>query len=199
MRRGYQLVLGLVAIVFLAKMAASAIFLTDNTGVAAPSENGTSTLLNVSARMQQYVGFFGVINSTVKINTTVGAPQLYAQPVTSGKIYFVKAGASLSGAIVPALNNTQTDGNFSLTGYYITGNHFVNNGTVCGVASMDHLNTTDNYMVAIARDSGATPNYLICGDIRTVVSTNGLGTTAFQVIVPKTSTYSSYDVYVDLE
>ncbi|MFH1750393.1 MAG: hypothetical protein ABH863_01820 [Candidatus Micrarchaeota archaeon] len=199
MNRGIVLLIGLATVILLANYASSAIFITDNTGVNVPADNGTSTMLNVTSRMQQYVGFFGGINSTVKINTTIGAPQLYAQPVTSGKIYFVKNGATLEGAIVPALNDTDTDANFSLSGSYVTGNHFKNNGTICGVEFSDFLYTTDEYGVAILRDSAADPNYFICTDISPKTSSNGMGNVAFEVIVPKTDIYASYDVYVDLE
>ncbi len=199
MNRNYVLVLTLVVVLLLARAVSSAIFITDNTGVTVPADNGTSTMLNITARMQQYIGFFGQVNTTVKINTTAGAPKLYDMPVTSGKIFFLKNGDVPSGAIVPALNDSETDGNFSLTGYYVTGNHFVKNDTVCGIASVDHLLTTDGYKVGIFKDSGETPVYFVGTDIAQVTSSNGMGTPVFEVIAPKTSVYDSYDVYIDLE
>lgn len=194
----YLIVVCLAGLIIMSQYVASALFVTDNTAVAVPSDNGTSTMLNITARMQQYVGFFGVINSTVKLNTGAGNI-LYQKPVTSGKIYFFKNGATPTGALVPALNNSQTDANFSLSGYYATGNHFVNNATVCGVSLVNHLNTTDNYAVGIMKDSAANPNFFICTDIRPVTSANGMGAVTFEAVVPKTSSYASYDVYVDLE
>ncbi len=176
---------------------------TDNLGSPVPAQNGTSIYLNVTSRMQQYVGFFGRIWNEVRLNVTNGSGVLYNKSMTSGKIYFFKAGESSTGAIVPALNNSQTDGNFSLTGQYITGSHFVKNSTICGVASVDHLNTSDNYGVGIFRDSAAIPRYFLCTDIQAKTSTNGFntvdGNVYFEVVVPKTSTYQAYDIWVDGE
>ncbi len=190
------------AVIVLAGYVNSAIQTTDNLGVPVPAANGTSSNLNISARMQQYVGYFGNVVTMVRLNTTNASGsnlQLYNKSITTGKIYFAKSGATLTGAITPAMNNSQTDGNFSLTGVYITGNHFIRNGTICGVASVDHLNTTDNYGVGIFKDAAADPNYFLCTDILTKTSNYGFGSVGFEAVVPKTSTYAAYDVYIDLE
>ncbi len=202
MRSSYLWLAGLAVIVLLIQFAQSALIVTDNLGVATPSQNGTSFDLNVTSRMQQYVGYFGNVVTMVRLNTTNASGsnlQLYNKSITTGKIYFAKSGATLTGAITPAMNNSQTDGNFSLTGVYITGNHFIRNGTICGVASVDHLNTTDNYGVGIFKDAAADPNYFLCTDILTKTSNYGFGSVGFEAVVPKTSTYAAYDVYIDLE
>ncbi|MEK6843187.1 MAG: hypothetical protein AABY04_01745 [Candidatus Micrarchaeota archaeon] len=196
MNRKFVLLLGLALALILSRPVLAAIFVTDNTAVAVPTANGTSTLLNVTARMQQYVGFFGQVNATVKL-TAGGSNILYAKLVSSGKIYFFKAGAVPQTPFTTALNNTATDNNFQLSGYYITGNHYMNNGTICGQASTNFLNTTDNYGVGIFKDTNF--NYFLCTDISTKVSTNGFGTVGFEVVVPKTANYTSYDVWIDLE
>ncbi|MBI5225398.1 hypothetical protein HY989_06020 [Candidatus Micrarchaeota archaeon] len=189
---GFLLILAIAV-----KFASAAIQQTDNTAVAAPTENGTSTLLNVTTRMQQYVGFFGHINTTVRLNTNPASAILYTRLVTQGKIYFFKAGATPQTPFTTALNNTATDNNFALTGYYVTGNHYMNNGTICGQSSTNFLNTTDQYGVGIFKDAAF--NYFVCSDIVQKTSTNGFGSVGFEVIVPKTSNYTSYDVWIDLE
>lgn len=188
----------IILLSFAANFALATLSVTDNTNIAVPTANGTSTMLNVTMRMQQYVGFFGAINTTVKLNTGAGNI-LYQKPVTTGKIFFFKTGVTPTGALVPALNNSQTDANYSLSGYYATGNHFMNNGTVCGIANINFLNTTDQYGVGIFKDSAANPNFGFCSDVVQKTSTNGFGTPAFEVIVAKTATYTAYDIYVDLE
>ncbi|MFH1750439.1 MAG: hypothetical protein ABH863_02050 [Candidatus Micrarchaeota archaeon] len=202
--KNWQYWIGAAAFLLLISVSVrAALQQTDNTAVAVPSDNGTSTYLNVTTRMQQYVGFFGRIWYEVRLNFTTGSGTLYNKSVTEGKIYFYKAGATPTGAILTAVNNSDTDGNFSLTGYYATGNHYVLNSTVCGVTSVDHLNTTDNYAVGIFKDQAATPNYFLCTDITQKSSTNGFntvdGNVHFEVVVPKTSTYTSYDVWIDSE
>ncbi|MBI5224473.1 hypothetical protein HY989_01235, partial [Candidatus Micrarchaeota archaeon] len=67
MNSKYVLLLGVALAFFLSKPVLAAIFITDNTGVSVPADNGTSTLLNVTARMQQYVGYYGQINASVKL------------------------------------------------------------------------------------------------------------------------------------
>ncbi|MBI5225209.1 hypothetical protein HY989_05035, partial [Candidatus Micrarchaeota archaeon] len=42
-------------------------------------------------------------------------------------------------------------------------------------------------------------NYFLCTDIVAKTSTNGMGSVAFEVVVPKTANYTSYDVWIDLE
>ncbi len=194
----------LVVLAFMAHVATSVIQ-TDNLGVPVPASNGTSTLLNVTARMEQYVGYFGDIVMMVRYNvtnvSTSSSPnyQLYNQSVVGeGKIYFFQSGDTPTEPFTTARNNSQTDGNFSLSGFYITGNHYMNNGTICGQESTDYLNTSDNYGVGIFKDSTAEPNYFLCVDIVRKASAYGFGTTAFQAVVPKTSTYTAYDVYIDL-
>lgn len=195
----YLVLVGLVAIALLANFAASSLYLSDNQNVAVPTDNGTSSSINVTARMQQYVGFFGNINTTVILSAANNNTKMYTKAVTTGKIYFVKAGAAPTGAITPALNNSQTDGNFSLSGYYVTGNHYIHNTTICGVDFANSLNTTDNYPVAILKDAATTPNYFLCTDIIQKTSTNGMGSVSYEVVVPKTGVYTAYDVFVDLE
>lgn len=194
-------VLALLLMAFTVNLVLAFPEVTDNTAVAVPSENGTSTLLNVTSRMQQYVGFFGRVWQEVRLNTTVGSGTMYNKSVSSGKMYFFKAGSTPTGVFTPALNNSQTDGNFSLSGFYVTGNHFVLNSTVCGTASVDHLNTTDNYMNGIFKDAAATPNYFLCVDILPKTSTNGFespdGNVQFEIVVPKTASYLSYDIWID--
>lgn len=183
----------------LANFTSSSIFLTDNQNVAVPSDNGTSSNLNITGRMQQYVGYYGNINTTVILSAANNNTRMYTKLVTQGKVYFFRQGQEPTGTFTPALNNSQTDGNFSLSGYYVTGNHFALNSTVCGVESVDHLNTTDNYMVGIFKDSATTPRYFLCTDIRTMTSANGMGTVSYEIVVPKTAIYTAYDVFVDLE
>ncbi|MFH0971375.1 MAG: hypothetical protein V1835_02300 [Candidatus Micrarchaeota archaeon] len=204
--RSWQYALGavfLILLVFVVNFVKAPLYVSDNTNVAVPDENGTSTLLNITSRMQQYVGFYGRIWAEVRRTATVGSGTMYNRTMDRGFIYFFKNGATPTYAFVPAINNSETDGNFSLTNYYITGNHYMNNGTICGIAAVDHLNTTDSYAVGIFHDSAATPNYFLCTDIQIKVSTNGFDTTdgnvAFEVVVPKTSSYQAYDVWIDGE
>ncbi|MFH0971910.1 MAG: hypothetical protein V1835_05075 [Candidatus Micrarchaeota archaeon] len=192
----YVLLAALVISLVLANFVASAIFITDSTGISVPDENGTSDMLNITARMQQYVGFYGNINTTVRLSTAVGN-NMYSKPVTEGKIYFYKNGATPTGAVVAAANDSETDANFSLSGYYITGNHYQVAASICGVADTPSLNTTDNYAVGILRDEAY--NFFLCTDIAVKTSSHGMGTPSFEIVVPKTSTYASYDVYIDLE
>ncbi len=196
--------LALILLVFTVNTVKAVVEQSDNLGVPVPANNGTSTLLNVTARMQQYVGFFGNVISVVRLNVTnvTGSPnyQLYNKTATSGDIYFFQSGDTPTTPFINARNNSETDGNFSLTGYYVTGNHYEYNesGTICGSGWANYLNTTDGYRVGIFRDSSATPNYFLCTDISQVSSVNGFGNVNFEVIVPKTSTYSAYDVWIDL-
>ncbi|MFH1257889.1 MAG: hypothetical protein ABIG96_06550 [Candidatus Micrarchaeota archaeon] len=196
--RFWLLVVLLVAIGFV-NLVTSSVYLSGNQDVAVPADNGTSSNTNISARMQQYVGFFGEINATIILGFANNNTRIYQKPVTSGKIFFVKVGAALTGAIQAADADTDTDANFSLTGYYITANHFTLSSTVAGVASVNHLNTTDNFMVGIFKDSAAAPNYFVGTDIRSITSANGMGDVSYEVIVPKTGTYTAYDVFIDLE
>ncbi|HLC47769.1 MAG TPA: hypothetical protein VJI13_01740 [Candidatus Norongarragalinales archaeon] len=205
MRNWHYAVVGIAILGILAYSARASLYQTDNLNVAVPSENGTSTLLNVTSRMQQYVGFFGRIWAEVRLNTTAGSGTLYNKSVDRGMMYLFKAGATPLLPFSPAsINATTTDLNFSLTGYYVTGNHFINNGTVCNISSAMYLNTTDNFMVGIFKDASTAPkNYFVCTDIRPVNSQNGFntidGNVLFEVIAPKTATYSAYDIWVDGE
>ncbi|MEK6954250.1 MAG: hypothetical protein AABX01_04540, partial [Candidatus Micrarchaeota archaeon] len=67
MRSSYLWLAGLAVIVLLIQFAQSALIVTDNLGVATPSQNGTSFDLNVTSRMQQYVGYFGNVVTMVRL------------------------------------------------------------------------------------------------------------------------------------
>jgi hypothetical protein len=212
MKNWKYMALGIVVLAVLAISVKATLYISDNTNVAVPAENGTSTYLNVTSRMQQYVGFFGRIWAEVRLNITIGSGTMYNKTVDKGMIYFFKNGATPTGPFSPAsINDTYADLNFSLTGYYLTGNHFIHNsttggttGSVCNKTNVWHLNTTDNFMVGIFKDSATAPkNYFLCVDIRPAISTNGFNTAdgdvKFEAIVPKTSVYNAYDIWIDGE
>lgn len=204
--KNWYLILGIAAVVVLSMLVnvvRAPLYITDNTNVAVPVENGTSTNLNVTSRMQQYVGFFGRVWAEVRLNATPGSGTMYNKSVTNGSIYFFKTGSTPTTPFSNAGLGDTTDLNFSLTGYYKVTNHFVNSGRVCGTNSVNHLNTTDNYAVGIFKDSAATPNYFVCTDIQIKISQNGFssvdGNVAFEVIAPKTVSYQAYDIWIDGE
>jgi hypothetical protein len=171
--------------------------------------NGTSNNSNISGRMQQYVGFYGRV--TMEVRKTVGVGSvMYNKTVTQGKLYFIKNGENpdWTGLDV-AKNNSNTDRNLSLTGYYVTGNHFVFNDslligterTTCN-KSGDYLNTTDAYKIIVMCDAigcAGSPKYFFCVDIADKLSANGYGVVQYEMITAKTPTYTSYDVYYDME
>jgi hypothetical protein len=180
-------------------VAAANIEATDNTNVAVPADNGTSSQVNITAKMEQYVGFFGTVAVAVRRNTTNGYV-MYNKTATSGKLYFYKAGSTVDGNVLAAPASSVSDGNFSLSGFYATANHFTSSLTVCGVASSNALTTTDGLNTSIYRNQTAGgANYFLCTDIANTVSTNGFGTVQYEIVVPKTSLYTAYDVYYDLE
>jgi hypothetical protein len=171
--------------------------------------NGTSNFTNVTGRMQQFVGFYGKVAMQVRKTVGVGSV-LYDKIVTQGKLYFIKNGENpdWTGLDV-AKNNSNTDGNISLTGYYVTGNHFVFNDslligterTTCN-KSGNYLNTTDAYKVTILCDTAAcagSPKYFFCVDISDKLSTNDYGVVQYEIITAKTSVYTSYDIFYDME
>ncbi len=172
---------------------------SDNLNVAVPAANGTSSQVNITAPMQQYVGFFGTVAVAVRRNSTNGYI-MYNKTATSGKLYFYKTGAVVDQNVLAAPTGAATDGNFSLSGFYVTANQFTNSLTVCGVASSNALTTTDNLNTSIYRNQTAGgANYFLCTDIANTVSTNGFGTVQYEIVVPKTSAYTAYDVYLDLQ
>jgi hypothetical protein len=171
--------------------------------------NGTANYTNISGRMQQFVGFYGRIVMEVRKETGQGST-LYNKTVTSGRLFFVKNGENPDWTYLTAAeNNSNTDRNLSLTGYYVTGNHFVFNesrlseveNSTCN-RSANYLNTTDNYKSAILCDTigcAGSPKYFFCVDIADKQSTQGFGQVQYEIIVPKTSAYNSYDIFYDLE
>ncbi|MBU1196970.1 hypothetical protein KJ765_00505 [Candidatus Micrarchaeota archaeon] len=198
-----------VAGALLAVVIASAIYVaaaaeqSDYTNWAVPAENGTANNTNITGRMQQYVGFYGNVSSQVRNSTALGNV-LYQKGVTSGVLYFLKGGATPTAPFVNASTNSTTDGNFSLTGYYSTANHFDTNASdgQCG-SNLDIkvLNTTDSRSTGILFDSSTpgTENYFFCTNISSFTSTNGFGTINYQIIVAKTPSFLSYDIWYDLE
>ncbi len=205
--RNSQYVIGIIVLALIglaANMVVATLHISDNTAIDTEvMENGTSQLINVTSRMQQYVGMYGRIWSEVRLNVTVGSGTLYNKSVDRGMIYFFKNGATPTGPFYGAANDSETNANFSLTGYYIVDNHFIHNDSVCNTTSVWHLNTTDEYAVGIFRDSAANYNYFICTDITPKTSTNGFdtseGSVYFEAILPKTSSYLVYDIWVDGE
>jgi hypothetical protein len=171
--------------------------LSDNDAEAVPADNGTSNNLSIGGRMQQYVGFYGNVSYEVRNNTDPG-DVLYQKTVNYGKLYFVKAGATLTAPFTASPADADANGNFSLTGYYNTSNHFDTSATVCGIAATPKLNTTDNRMTGIFFDSiPDTPNYFFCTDVGSFASTNGFGRIGYEIIVAKTPTYIAYDIWYD--
>ncbi|MBU1197719.1 hypothetical protein KJ765_04360 [Candidatus Micrarchaeota archaeon] len=202
MRPTRILALGLIVAGVMSVIVYAAVEQSDNTNVAVPTNNGTSTNLSVAGRMQQYVGFYGNMSYQVRNDTTVGNI-LYQKTVTQGVLYFFKNGATPTEPFVNASTNSTTDTNFSLTGYYVTGNHFDTNASDGQCASnldLKVLNTTDGRSTAILFDSSTagTENYLFCTNISSFTSTNGFGTINYEIVVAKTPTYMAYDIWHDL-
>ncbi|MBU1197721.1 hypothetical protein KJ765_04370 [Candidatus Micrarchaeota archaeon] len=174
---------------------------SDNTNVAAPTDNGTSSNLTVTGRMEQYVGFYGNLTMQVRNNTAVGNV-LYTKPVSQGVLYFFETGVTPSEPFVNASTNSTTDGNFSLTGYYVTANHFDSSASdgQCGSAlNMRVLNTTDSRSTAIIYDStgAGTEKYGFCTNLSNFATTS-FGRINYQVVVAKTAGYNAYDIWFDL-
>jgi len=184
----------------MASLVVAAAVSSDTTNVATPADYGTCANQDVTGRMQQYVGFYGNVSMQVRNETTAGNV-MYSKAVNTGKLYFLKNGATPTQPFLAASPSAPaTDGNFSLTGWYASANHFANQMTVCGVASTYYLNTTDEYTVGLFKDSAADPNtnFGLCVDMKQVASTNGFGTTLYQVVVPKTASFTNYDIWYDL-
>ena len=192
----------LIAAVFIANFVSAEPVAADQQGVTAPA-NGTANSANLSFLAQQYIGFYG--NVTMQVRAVSGPNSLYNRTVTSGCV-FVTDGDHASGVPSwPAKTSspdTFADGNFSLTGAYITGNHYNTIITsLCGVTTVYKLNTTDDFAVGIFRDGNAsTSQHFIGSNIKNIVSSNGFGLVQYEVIVPKTATYGNagYDFYVEL-
>jgi hypothetical protein len=191
-----HVIVGLALLFVLARFAAAALYQTDSQNVATPSTNGTADQLNITSRMQQYVGFYGGITTEIRKNSTAGSGSMYSKSVTAGKIYAIPNGQTPTGALIQAKNDSFADGNLSLSGYYVTGNHFLLNSTVCGLTGVDNLLTTDNYAIGLLRDSAGPTNYLFCTDILPKTSAVNLGEVSYEFILP--STKSAWDFYVDL-
>ena len=175
----------------------------DQQGVTAPA-NGTADSQNLTVPAQQYIGFYG--NVTIQVRKTGGGPgtSLYNKTVFSGCV-FVNDGDIAAPAWPAAVSppDDNSDGNFSLTGAYLTRYHFVTvfSGTLCGVAGPFILNTTDDFGVGIFRDqNGTNSRHFVGSNIRDMTSTNGFGRLQYEVIVPKTATYgdAGYDFYLEL-
>ncbi len=197
----YWSVWSLLAVLALSAWVVAVVQQSDNTAVAVPTNNGTSSNTTVTGRMQMYVGFYGNLTLQVRNNTATGNV-LYQKNVQYGKLYFFKAGVTPTAPYTAApTTGSNTNGNFSLTGFYNTSYHFDTQDTVCGIASTNKLNTTDNRMTGIYYDSlsAGAPNYFFCTDIGAFTSTNGFGTIGYEIIVAKTPTYTSYDIWFDLQ
>ena len=190
--------LAVLMLLSLASLAAAAAVASDVSNVAVPVY-GTSKNQDVTGRMQQYVGFYGNVAMEVRNNTSAGNV-MYNKSVNSGKLYFAKNGATLSAPFAAAANNSVTDGNFSLSGWYATINHYSSTGTICGVSSAAYLTTTDGYNSTILKDNTADPakNYFLCVDLASKTSSNGFGSVTYEIVVPTTATYTAYDIWYDL-
>ncbi len=188
-----------LATLLFAPLVVANIVVSDNTNVAVPATNGTSSNVNITALAQQYVGFYGSVAVDVRKNTSTGY-MLFNKTATGGKLYFYDQGVTVDQNVLAAPANTETSGNFSLTGSaYNVSQYFTLSQTVCGVASTNSLNTSDGYLVGIFRNqTGFGANYFLCVDISNKTSTNGFGTVQYEIVVPKTATYIAYDVYYDL-
>ena len=174
-----------------------------NADVASPAANGTADSANLSIPAQQYVGFYG--NVTIQVRKTGGGPgtSLYNKSVVSGCVFVIDG--SLSAPAWPAVVSPpdgNADGNFSLSGAYLTQYHYntISGFTFCGVAGAFTLNTTDNFQSGIFRDyNGTNARHFVGSNIRDITSTNGFGRVQYEVIVPRTPAYgSTYDFFVDL-
>ncbi len=175
---------------------------SDYTNWQVPSQNGTANNTNITGRAQMYVGFYGNMSIQVRNNTATGNV-LYQKNVEYGKLYFFKAGATPGSVFLNASTNATVNGNFSLTGAYNLSYHFdvTTIEPYCGVNNASVLNTTDNRRTAILYDNTAPPstNYFFCTQLGSFTSTNGFGTINYEIIVAKTPTYMSYDIWFDLQ
>ncbi len=194
----YKIAVALAVLVAFSMLAMANVEESDNVNVPVPTQNGTSSNTTVTGRMQQYVGFYGNLTFQVRNNTNVGNV-LYYKTVTYGKLYFFKTGAIPTEPFTAAPTSALTNSNFSLTGFYNTSNHFDTQATVCGINSVNKLNTTDNRTVGIFYDAATTPNYFVCTDVGAFTSGNGFGTISYEIIVPKTTSYLNYDIWYNLD
>ena len=168
--------------------------------VIVPNENGTSLQGNVTQRAQQFVGFYGRIEMQVRRTTALG-DVMYNKTVQSGRLYFVKETETpVFASTIAALTDAATDGNFSLTGDYITSKHWDAQYRVCGIDNVNFLNTTDGFEIGLFNDAQEdATKYYLCVNIKSVTSQNGFGAVQYEMIAPKTPLYLSYDVWYDLE
>ncbi|MBU1197021.1 hypothetical protein KJ765_00760 [Candidatus Micrarchaeota archaeon] len=186
-----------IAFALLVTFVWAAVEQSDNTAEPVPTNNGTSRNMSVAGRMQQYVGFYGNVSFEVRNDTSLGNV-MYRKTVHYGKLFFFDEGDTPTEPFSAAPTTANTDGNFSLTGYYVTSNHFDTQDTVCNTSSVNKLNTTDNRLTGIFYDAAAPSNYFFCTEISAFTSTNGFGTLSYEIVVAKTSSYMSYDIWFDL-
>jgi hypothetical protein len=185
-----------VLLLAMAAILVRASTVSDNTNLGVPSDNGTSGNQTITGRMEQYAAYYGNVSMQVRNNTAAGNV-LYSKTVTSGKLYFLKNGATFPTNLIAAPANSTADTAIGLSGFYVTANHFDTTDTVCGVGSAPKITTTDSVDTGMFSEEDNT-NYLFCTDITTITSTNGFGTINYEVIVPTTSLYTAYDVWFDL-
>ena len=188
-------------VVFLIIIAVVAIFvraavISDNTNVAVPTTNGTSSNTSITGLAEQLVGFYGNVTVQVRNNSAAGNI-LYQKPVTTGVLYFLKTGQAFPNAVVNATANTTADGVIGFTGFYASSNVFDSRQDACGETNVSKLNTTDNRMTGLLSNN-TNDQYFFCTDIGSFTSANGFGTIGYEIIVPKTLTYTSYDIWFDL-
>ncbi|MFH1107500.1 MAG: hypothetical protein V1787_06440 [Candidatus Micrarchaeota archaeon] len=170
---------------------------SDNTNVAVPADNGTSSNTSIAGRMQQYVGFYGNVSFEVRNNTNLGNV-LYRKTVTSGVLYFLKNGDTFPGTLVNATANTTADSVIGVSGYYNTSNHFDSRGNLCNTLNVSKLTTTDSRTTGLLSDPNNT-EYMFCTDIGYFTSSNGFGSElSYEIIVAKTPAYMAYDIWFDL-
>lgn len=185
-----------VLLLFLATFLVSGARVSDNTNVAVPTDNGTSSNTSATGLMEQYVGFYGNLTMQVRNNTAAGNV-LHQKGVTSGVMYFLKTGQVIPAAIVNATANTTADGILGLTGWYISSNHFDTRTDTCGVTNVSRLTTTDSRITGLL--SNTTNNqYFFCTNVSSFTSTNGFGTINYEIVVPKTGLFTAYDIWYDL-
>ncbi len=197
---GKFFVAGLLLLATMAVYVAAA-QVSDNTNIAVPANNGTSTNQSVTGLAEQYVGFYGNMSIQVRNNTAAGNV-LYQKSVNSGRIYFFKTGATPGTIFLNASTNTTSNENFSLTGAYNLSYNFdqISIQPLCGVNNVSYLNTTDNRQTRILYDNAGagTENYFFCTPIGNFLSTNGFGRINYEIVVAKSVTYSAYDIWFDL-
>lgn len=201
MRNGLKVFVAFLLVLATIGYVARAVTESDNTNVATPA-NGTSSNTSVTSLSEQYVGFYGNLSIQVR-NNTATTNVLYRKTVTTGKLYFFKAGAVPGTKFLNASTNTTSNNNFSLTGFYNLSYHFdqITLEPYCGINNVSYLNTTDNRMTGVLYDNAGagTENYFFCTTLGNFASTNGFGRLNYEIIVPKTTgSYTNYDIWYDL-